>query len=157
MYSAKRQPLLTTLNILILIALIAFIFSRSLQNADISSEESSRILLLFTNFLKQFLGSANLTEHMVRKLAHFCEFSALGFFTLHLCVVRHRVQPHFVLHSLSFGLLCAVTDESLQLFSPGRSAQLSDVWLDFSGVVFGSCVLLLLCAICRAWNRRRSG
>ncbi len=35
------------------------------------------------------------------------------------------------------GLLTALTDETIQLFVPGRSGQVTDVWIDFSGVLTG--------------------
>ena len=52
---------------------------------------------------------------------------------------------HFVRHMswpILGGLLTALTDETIQLFSPGRSSQVLDVWLDFMGVLAG----LLVCA-----------
>ena len=33
------------------------------------------------------------------------------------------------------GLLTALTDETIQLFVPGRSGQVTDIWIDFSGVM----------------------
>ena len=43
----------------------------------------------------------------------------------------------------------ALTDETIQLFSPGRSSQVLDVWLDFMGVLAGLLVGLFLLALCR--------
>ena len=34
-------------------------------------------------------------------------------------------------------LLTALTDETIQLFVPGRSGELRDVWIDFAGGVLG--------------------
>ena len=42
------------------------------------------------------------------------------------------------------GLLTALTDETIQMFSDGRSSQLTDVWLDFSGVCSGVFAALLV-------------
>lgn len=77
-------------------------------------------------------GVANhLTDHIVRKLAHFCEYALEGFL-LTLCL---RVYTrHFFVHiswPILGGLLTALTDETIQMFSDGRSSQLTDVWLDF--------------------------
>ena len=47
------------------------------------------------------------------------------------------------------GLLTALTDETIQMFSDGRSSQLTDVWLDFSGVMAGILVGLFCLALCR--------
>ena len=32
-------------------------------------------------------------------------------------------------------LLCALADETIQLFVPGRSGQVKDIWIDFAGAV----------------------
>ncbi len=59
---------------------------------------------------------------------------------------------HFVRHMswpILGGLLTALTDETIQLFSPGRSSQVLDVWLDFMGVLAGLLVGLFLLALCR--------
>ena len=87
--------------------------------------------------------------HFIRKLAHFCEYALEGFLLM-LCL---RVYTrHFVRHMswpILGGLLTALTDETIQLFSPGRSSQVLDVWLDFLGVLAGLLVGLFLLALCR--------
>ena len=40
-------------------------------------------------------------------------------------------------------------DETIQLFSPGRSSQVTDVWIDFAGVVTGTLLAFLVQAIVR--------
>ena len=47
------------------------------------------------------------------------------------------------------GLLTALTDETIQLFVPGRSSQVTDVWIDFSGVMTGLIVGLILLGLIR--------
>ena len=54
---------------------------------------------------------------------------------------------HFVRHvswPLFFGLLTAVIDETIQLYVPGRSSSVKDVLLDFSGVLTGLFIALLI-------------
>ena len=46
-------------------------------------------------------------------------------------------------------LLTALTDETIQLFVPGRSGQVTDVWIDFSGVLTGLVVGLILLGLIR--------
>ena len=139
----SRQTRDTVLNLLLIAALLAFIFGNLLVDRAQSSEQSMDVLAVLSGLLQRVFGYSGLAEHFVRKLAHFCEFAALGFFTQHLWAVRRRVNPHYVLHGLFFGLLCAVADEMLQTLSD-RSAQVSDVVLDFSGAICGSMVFLLL-------------
>ncbi|MCD8355139.1 MAG: VanZ family protein [Clostridia bacterium] len=147
-----RQTIATILNIVILLALLVFIFGHSMQNQAASAQESLGVLAVLSDFMNFIFGHSNLTDHIVRKLAHFSEFAALGFFTIHLCRVRRQIHWHSILHSLFFGLLCALTDESIQLFND-RSSQVSDVWIDFSGVCCGILFFLLLYSIHRLWKK----
>lgn len=78
-----------------------------------------------------------MTEHLLRKLAHFGEFGILGLL-LSQCLWKNCAYP------LLAGLLCALSDETIQLFVQGRSGQVSDVWVDFSGVV---CAVLFTFAL----------
>ena len=45
--------------------------------------------------------------------------------------------------------LTALTDETIQFFSMGRSSQVTDVWIDFAGVVTGTLLAFLVQAIVR--------
>ena len=135
-----------------LIGCIVFIFSNSMQIADVSSEASGRVLVLMQKVLRKLgmPGAANhLTMHIVRKLAHFCEYTLEGFLLM-LCL---RVYTRRFVRHLSWpvlgGLLTALTDETIQLFSDGRSGQITDVWLDFSGVLTGILVGMFCLALCR--------
>ena len=47
------------------------------------------------------------------------------------------------------GLLTALTDETIQLFVPGRSGQVTDIWIDFSGVMTGLLAGLILLGLIR--------
>ena len=135
-----------------LIACIVFIFSNSMQIGDVSETASGRVLLLMKKVFTRLgmPGAANhLTNHIVRKLAHFCEYALEGFL-LTLCL---RVYTrHFFVHiswPILGGLLTALTDETIQMFSDGRSSQLTDVWLDLSGAMAGILVGLFCLALCR--------
>ena len=60
-----------------LIGCIVFIFSNSLQIADVSEGASGRVLGILQGILRHLglPGAADrLTMHIVRKLAHFCEY-----------------------------------------------------------------------------------
>lgn len=126
-----------------LAATVYFIFSNSLEIARESSARSQQVMELLNSLLGR-VGLGPLSEHFVRKMAHFCEFSLLGFWFM-LCL---RVYTrHFVRHvswPLFFGLLTAVIDETIQLYVPGRSSSVKDVLLDFSGVLTGLFIALLI-------------
>ncbi len=113
---------------------------------------SGRVLGILQGILRHLglPGAADrLTMHIVRRLAHFCEYALEGFLLM-LCL---RVYTrHFVRHvswPILGGLLTALTDETIQLFVPGRSGQVTDIWIDFSGVMTGLLVGLILLGLVR--------
>ena len=115
-----------------LIACIMFIFRNSLENGAQSSARSQAVMQLVNSALaKVHLGP--LSEHLIRKLAHFSEFALEGFLLM-LCI---RVYTkHFVRHMswpLLGGMTTALMDETIQLHSPNRTSSVVDVWIDMSG------------------------
>ena len=88
--------------------------------------------------------STDITEHIIRKLAHFTEFTALGILLSIDTVLFLKNMKQYVWIPLFIGLLVALIDETIQLFPIGRSSSVKDVWIDFSGVIFGTILLLVL-------------
>lgn len=137
---------------LALIGCIAFIFSNSMAVAEVSSVSSGRVLQLLQAVLRR-LGmpglAQRLTMHIVRKMAHFCEYTLEGFLLM-LCMRVYSRRPlrHITVPMLA-GVLTALTDETIQLFSQGRSSQVTDVWLDSAGVLAGILAALLLMGLWR--------
>ena len=70
----KLEKLLAVFIVLTLV----FIWGQSVMDRELSSEESGFVMRLVTPVLELIVGRGNVTEHMVRKLAHFCEFALLG-------------------------------------------------------------------------------
>lgn len=131
---------------------IWFIFSNSMAVAQVSSASSGRVLTLLQGALRRLGHPAlaqRLTMHFVRKLAHFCEYLLEGFLLM-LCMRVYSRHPlrHITVPMLG-GVLTALTDETIQLYSPGRSSQVTDVWLDSVGVLAGILAALVLMALCR--------
>ena len=134
-----------------LLGCIFFIFSNSMKVGAVSEGASGRVLTLLQRILRG-LGhpalAARLTQHIVRKLAHFCEYALEGFLLM-LCM---RVYSRHPLRHISVpvlgGVLTALADETIQLYSPGRSSQVTDVWLDSLGVLAGILAALVLMALC---------
>ena len=137
---------------LALVGCIWFIFSNSMAVADVSSVSSGRVLQLLQAVLRR-LGmpglAQRLTMHIVRKMAHFCEYTLEGFLLM-LCmrVYTRRYVRHISVPMLG-GVLTAMADETIQIYSPGRSSQVTDVWLDSAGVLVGILIALVFMALCR--------
>ena len=139
------------------IGTVVFIFSNSLQIAQVSSAQSGAVLDPLNRLLAR-LGLDGLTMRQIRKLAHLAEYALLGFLaTLCLRVYTRRFVRH-ISWPLLFGLGTANADETIQTMVAGRSGQLTDVWLDFSGVcagLFAALCLLLFLRLCGRLLRRK--
>ncbi|MBS7297711.1 MAG: VanZ family protein [Eubacteriales bacterium] len=126
-----------------------FIFSASSQTAQESSELSQGLL----HFLMLFLGKIGITiTHLfVRKAAHFTEFFMQSLFLSLSAFYSLKGLKPYISNIVLTGLLTACLDEFSQHFSLGRSAQISDVLIDFSGTM---CALILLCVVEKLSKRR---
>ena len=144
---------------LALVGCVAFIFSNSMAVASVSSHSSGRVLTLLQGVLRR-LGhpgmAARLTQHIVRKLAHFCEYTLEGFLLMLCMRVYSRHPLRHVSVPLLGGVLTALADETIQLCSPGRSSQVTDVWLDSVGVLAGIFAALILMMLCRRLFHHRN-
>lgn len=128
----------------VLIGWMGFIFSNSLATAEKSSETSQGVVEVIEEVIQKIEPEFELSNHFVRKLAHFVEFFILGLlFTVSYYVVLIDFQFHLCL-SLFFGLLVSLVDETIQLISNGRSASVKDVWIDFSAVITSVLIFALV-------------
>ena len=149
----RTSPWLIAARVVFTLALagcIWFIFSNSMAVAQVSSASSGRVLQQLQAILRRLGHPAlaqRLTMHFVRKLAHFCEYLLEGFLLM-LCMRVYSRHPlrHITVPMLG-GVLTALTDETIQLYSPGRSSQVTDVWLDSVGVLAGILAALVLMAL----------
>lgn len=147
----KTSPWLIAFRVIFTIALIAciaLIFRNSLESGALSSARSQAVMQKINEILSA-VNLGPLSEHTVRKLAHFAEFTLEGFLLM-LCLrvytnrfVRHISWP------LLGGMTTALLDETIQRFIPNRTSQVTDVWIDMAGVVFGALIALILLLIVR--------
>ena len=144
----NRRSICTLLLLLAILAMLAFIWGNSLDSAAASSLKSGRMRELIQPLLELLVGRGNVTDHLVRKLAHFTEFAVLGALLLLLTAAAFRVRLQTALNCLFFLLLAALTDETIQIFT-GRGPQVQDVWLDFAGGTAGLLAMLLLWRLLR--------
>ena len=114
-----------------------FIWANSLQPAVVSDGTSTGIAKFFANILSGVTGSApdlDQLNHVLRKAAHFTEYSLLGLLLFLTCAAFRFQLRHFYIYNLFIGMSVAVVDEYIQSFVEGRGSMVSDVLLDFSGV-----------------------
>ncbi len=137
------------LTVLIILTL-ALIWGHSLLGREASSEESGFVMELLEPVLEMVVGEGNVTEFLVRKLAHFTEFFVLGLELLTFFAYRKPLFPQAFLFALTHGFFAAFLDETIQIFS-GRGPMIQDVWLDVSGFAVGSLLILGI----MVWTKHR--
>lgn len=131
----------------LLIALtLAFIWGNSIKDKSESQLLSLRVLQLIRPLLDAIFSPEHVTDHLVRKLAHFTEFALLGAELIFLTYLLGKLRLQTVLICLFVGLTTAVIDETIQIYS-ARGSQAIDVLLDFGGVLTGVAAALLILAI----------
>lgn len=137
------------LTVLIILTL-ALIWGHSLLGREASSEESGFVMELLEPVLEMVVGEGNVTDFLVRKLAHFTEFFVLGLELLTFFAYRKPLFPQAFLLALTHGFFAAFLDETIQIFS-GRGPMIQDVWLDVCGFAVGASLMLGI----MVWTKHR--
>ncbi len=149
----NRKTHLFLLGLLILLTL-GFIWGNSLKSIPESQEISLSYLDRLSPFLDAVFGPGRITDHILRKTAHFCEFTLLGAELRLLFLLLGQQGLQGLMNALFAGLAAGVADETIQIFSL-RGSRVADVVLDFSGAVFGALVIALITRLCRRRRRRQ--
>lgn len=128
---------------IVLCLIVFFIWDNSLQNGGTSDGFS----LIFAKWIAPianklgFYGNIWALNRIIRKLAHLIEFTILG--GVLYVVLRRYIEYGTVVKTIGVGIVIASLDEFIQLFSLGRSSQLSDVLIDTVGIIIGISVVKL--------------
>ena len=118
----------------LILCMLFFIWGNSMLPGEISGELSGG-LMEYVGKLFAVFGAAG--EFVLRKIAHFSEYTALGFFLGGLFTAQGQKGYHRITVPMGCGLFTACVDETIQIFAEARGSSLIDVWIDFSGVCFG--------------------
>lgn len=134
---------------------IGFIFYNSMTPAVESSAQSGFVLEQVLRLLDAVgLEQVQMTEYIIRKTAHVLEYALMGML-LYQCLSQYTLSVRERLGGqILVSVLIPLVDETIQLFTTGRSGQISDVWLDFTGAIGGAVLLYLLM---RSWARKEEG
>ena len=132
----KRLVLAWTL----LILWMLFIFIMSSFNGVMSSNQSGSIATLIYNIFN--ISDTEKVSFIVRKCAHVSEFFILGILVINL-ISKYNVKYSYLI-SFIVCVLYASSDEFHQLFVPGRSGQVTDIFIDMIGVVLGLSIYCLI-------------
>ena len=143
--------LLRIVLLILLFGTFYIIFGFSSQDGEESGGISSRVtefILEKSNTYKNIEENRQdeifeRTEKIIRKIAHLSIYALVGSLLMGLVSTFKLKEKTRILISLILGVLYAASDEIHQLFSPGRSAQITDVYIDTLGVLVGIFVILL--------------
>ena len=138
--------------IILLLLQMWIIFGFSNQDGETSGSISRRITEIITKNINSIQSlpkdekeiKLKKIEHIVRKLAHFSIYTVIGFLLMSLMSTYKLKQKNRITISAVIGLLYAISDEIHQAFVPGRGPLVSDVFIDFSGVVVGILIAILV-------------
>lgn len=144
--------LLRILLVILLLGTCYIIFGFSSQDGEESggiSQEVTSFILEKSNTYKNLDESKQeevftRTEKIIRKIAHFSIYALVGFLLMALASTFKLKEKNRFLISLFLGIIYAISDEIHQLFSPGRSAQITDVYIDTLGVLLGILMIILI-------------
>ena len=133
-YTDKRLRLCITL----LICNLIFIWGNSLLPGEVSGAFSDWVKSILAQVLPVKPDDGGGTG-LLRKLAHFSEFTALGMCLawLHGMLQKGKIQPFL------WGVAAAAVDETIQRFVPDRGPSVKDVCIDSAGVLTGIVLLWL--------------
>lgn len=141
--------------ILLLLSTFFIIFGFSSQDGENSGGLSRNItnkILQLSNKYKD-MGQeekekiADRTERIIRKIAHFSIYTLVGLLLMGLLSTYKIKENWRIILSVLLGMIYAVSDEIHQSFIPGRTPQITDVYIDTLGVVLGVLLILLFIKI----------
>lgn len=159
----KGVTVATLLLVLLWMGVIFYFSSQDGASSGRLSESLSEKLSIFQNKVlnlgwtkRKIMEISILIEEPLRKMAHATEYMILGFL-LSCHLVTYRIEKRLVVGSMAWviAVVYAVSDEIHQLFSAGRSAQLSDVCIDSLGALVGVVFALLCFGVWRRIRERR--
>jgi VanZ family protein len=121
--------------------MLCFIWGNSLLPGEISGALSDWVKEILARLLPGEVPGVTTGGGLLRKIAHFTEFAALGG-----CLAwRFGMLEKRKIMALFSGFGAACVDETIQVFVPDRGPSLKDVAIDTCGAAVGICVLLLIC------------
>jgi len=134
----KRTDKRLRLCIALLICNLVFIWGNSLLPGEVSGAFSDWVKSILAQLFSRN-PNAPVGGGLLRKLAHFTEFAALGMCLawLYGMLQKSRLYPFL------WGVLAAAMDETIQRFVPDRGPSIRDVCIDSAGVLTGIVLLWL--------------
>lgn len=127
--------------------LISFLWMLSLSfiiyNAMLTGSDSSGYSLEMTTLLKQLLNTINIYPNeellhiWIRISGHIIQYVIFGYLSLWMILIYHLEWYNIFRTSYIM-----IIDEAIQFFTPGRAAELVDIFLDAVGVIIAYMIFI---------------
>ena len=161
--SLRASRIRTLILLLLTLGWLIFIFSNSLQSGTESGAQSKRLLRFLQDLFRSMGYQGELSEHVLRKLAHFGEFAILTFlgcldlWSASLLSLSHAPRRVCLTAAASvlFCFCAACVDEFLQRFTPGRGPRFTDSLIDTAGGLCAYLCFLALFFLIRILRKRK--
>lgn len=145
-----KNKILAVISWIFAVTVAVIIFRFSCDTGKESAEVSAGLLSIIIEFIGKFIS-----HNLLRKIAHFCEFAALGFF------VAGGIKFSFDRNKFYIPLipcvLYSLSDEIHQYFVPERACRVFDIFVDSCGSLTGILAFALLIFIIeKIINRKNS-
>lgn len=147
--------------IVLVVAWMGLIFKFSSEPGNISSNKSASVLKALQGISNTLSNEKKKTGFgytiSIRKTAHVCSYLILSIliFTASTYIIKSQLRSYRNAFIISF--IYAVSDEVHQLFIPGRTATVRDVFIDMSGVVMGMCIVGIVLSIYKHKSNKKIG
>lgn len=133
------------IGLIILFIWIGIIFMFSSEKGDYSKKTSIKAFSTGVSILEKFTNNKinyddkYIESHIkiIRKCAHVFEYFILSILITILLSVLFPLKKYLYLTSIFISVLFASIDEFHQLFVPGRTGRVVDVFIDSIGIILG--------------------
>ena len=130
--------------ICLLVINLTVIWGNSLLPGQISGAISNWVKEILAKLLPSGTEQGSSGGGLIRKLAHFTEFTCLGICLSQIFRITRTVKIQWLYLPLLCGTAAATVDETIQCFVPDRGPSIYDVGLDTLGVATGILIIFLI-------------
>ena len=134
----RIKQIILVILLLLTAAIIVFLTTQS-------SEDTSKLTETVKNRLSAI--GLDISFHRLRSFAHLPEFFAVGVL---LALLFHSIKKTPV-YAVITGFVLSTADECARIFIPRREFDLSDLMIDYAGIILG---VLLVCAFYRFFGAK---
>ena len=159
----RAKKILIVIDILLILATVAFIISNSAMPAEKSNSTSEGVtdkVVENVKPLKDAIDQEKVNKEDihegVRKIAHVFEYALFGAELMALLLLIAPAEPmRYLIYVLFFGLALGVCDESVQKLTD-RTSSTTDVMIDFGGLCIGIALAYFAFVVIRSIIKRKA-